>query len=173
MDGAVLLDQIAVFHEESFAWALSCSDRDRGEAEEVLQSVYLKVLDGRARYGGRSSLRTWLFAVIRRTAAGQRRGAARRWLRLLPLDRGTDAPSAEATPDENAEAAERSERLVHALQRLPRRQREVVLLVFYHEHTVEQAAEVLGVGIGSASTHYARGKARLRELLGDMREVRR
>ena len=166
MDSA-LRDQLAACHEESFAWALGCCGRDRREAEEVLQAVYLKVLDGRARFGGRASFRTWLFAVIRRTAADHRRRAAWRRLRLVPLGRGTGMPSASAAPDEDAEAADRRERLTRALERLPRRQREVLLLVFYHGHTVEEAAGVLGIGVGSARTHYARGKARLRELLGE------
>jgi RNA polymerase sigma factor (sigma-70 family) len=165
---SVLLGQIAALHEESFGWALACAGRDRQGAEDVLQAVYVKVLDGTARFGGRSSLKTWLFGVIRRTASEQRRRAVLQRLRLLPLEHGVDAPSAAPTPDENAVAAERRVRLEHALSRLPRRQREVLLLVFYHDHTVEEAAEVLGIGTGSARTHYARGKARLKELLADL-----
>ncbi len=167
MDGE-LLSRIAASHEESFAWALGCCGRDRGEAEEVLQTVYLKVLDGRARFDGRSSLRTWLFAVIRRTAGEHRRRGVLRRLRLLPLDRSPDPPGAGQGPDVDAEAGERRERLESALEELPQRQREVLLLVFYHGHTVDEAAAVLGIGAGSARRHYARGKMRLRELLGDL-----
>lgn len=168
MDGE-LLNLIAACHEESFAWALGCCGRDRGEAEEVLQAVYLKVLDGRASFAGRSSVKTWLFAVIRRTAAQGRRRAAFRRLRLVPLDGRADLPGPELGPDTRAEAADRREHLRRALGQLSRRQREVLLLVFYHEHTVEEAAGVLGIGIGSARTHYARGKARLKALLGGLR----
>lgn len=167
MDSA-LLGQIAALHEESFGWALACTGRDRQGAEDVLQAVYLKVLEGRARYGGRASLKTWLFAVIRRTAWEHRRLALLRRLRLQPLGEGADAPSREAAPDENVEAGDRRERLTRALARLPGRQREVLVLVFYHEHTVEEAAQVLGIGIGSARTHFARGKARLKQLLADV-----
>jgi RNA polymerase sigma-70 factor (ECF subfamily) len=49
---------------------------------------------------------------------------------------------------------------------LPARQREVLDLVFFHEMTVEQAAEVMDVSTGTARTHYHRGKLRLLELLG-------
>ena len=167
MDSA-LLGQIAALHEESFGWALACAGRDRQGAEDVLQVVYLKVLDGRARFAGRSSLKTWLFGVIRRTASEQRRRALLGRLTLVPLDHGAEVPSGAPAPDESADAAERRDRLVHALGRLPTRQREVLVLVFYHEHSVEEAAVVLGIGIGSARTHYARGKARLRERLADM-----
>ncbi|HEX4561957.1 MAG TPA: sigma-70 family RNA polymerase sigma factor, partial [Gemmatimonadales bacterium] len=67
--------------------------------------------------------------------------------------------------DECLERQERRGQLAKALERLSRRQREVLLLVFYHEHTIEEAAAVLEIGVGSARTHYERGKARLRELL--------
>lgn len=167
MERSALRDQLAACHEDSFAWAVRCCGLDRREAEDVLQSAYLKVLDGRARFEGRASFRTWLFAVIRRTAADHRRRAVLRALRLLPLARGTVAPTAEAGPDAQAEAAERRALLERALAQLPGRQREVLLLVFYHGHTVDEAAAVLGIGAGSARTHYARGKTRLRELLGD------
>ena len=46
-------------------------------AEEVLQDVYWKVLEGRARYDGRSTLKTWLFGVVRLTARELRRGQDR------------------------------------------------------------------------------------------------
>ncbi len=160
-----LRSQLAACHVAGFAWALGCCDRDRGEADDVLQESYLKVLDGRARWDGRSSFRTWLFAVIRLTAADHRRRAVLRRLRLLPSAQGADVASAAAGPDEAVEAVEQRARLAAALGGLARRQREVLLLVFYHELTVEEAAQVMGIGVGSARTHYARGKARLKELL--------
>ncbi len=164
MDSAALRDQLESHHTASFAWALHCCDRDRQEAEEVLQTVYLKIIEGKARYDGRSSLRTWLFAVIRRTAADARRRHILRRLRFLPLGHH-DAAAATPLPDKLAHEAERNAALAAALAELPPRQRQVLLLVFYHGHTVDEAAAILRIGTGSARTHYARGKQRLRERL--------
>jgi RNA polymerase sigma-70 factor (ECF subfamily) len=157
-------------HADCFGWALACCGRDRDDAEEVLQTVYLTVLDGRARYDGRSSFRTWLFGVIRLTAASERRKA---WLRRLLLTReaGSLKPEAPAPPDAEVERDSRRNNLLHALGKLATRQREVLQLVFYHDLTVEEAAAVMGVAVGSARTHYARGKAHLAVLLGDAREL--
>jgi len=42
-------------------------------------------------------------------------------------------------------------------------------LVFYQELSVQEAADVLGMPVGTARTHYERGKARLRSLLAGMK----
>jgi len=159
-----LAHQLAASHEENYAWALGCCGRDAREAEDVLQAVYLKVLEGRARFDGRSSLKTWVFAVIRRTAAQHRRLRVFARLRTQGLAEVPEPP-APTDLEEALELRQRREQLWRALERLSRRQREVLLLVFYHEHTIEEAAAVMGIGVGSARTHYECGKTRVRELL--------
>ncbi|MBN2357928.1 MAG: sigma-70 family RNA polymerase sigma factor [Deltaproteobacteria bacterium] len=146
------------WHGPSFGWAMTCCGFDRALAEDVLHSAYLKVLDGRARYGGRSSFKTWLFAVIRNTAAQHRRAA---WFRFW------EAPLPAPRPDDAAERSEQRTRVQRALANLPPRQREVLDLVFYQGFTVDAAAQVIGVSVGSARTHYQRGKAALLSLLGE------
>jgi len=141
-------------------------------AEDVLQTAYLKIVDGRARYAGRSAFRTWLFGVIRRTAGEERRRRAVR--RVLPLAGLDDRHAPRAPGPDPADVlarAESSMRLVEALRLLPSRQREVLHLVFYHELSIAEAAAVMRVSLGTARTHYERGKARLRTLLGEAPHV--
>src|ERR1700732_2864986 len=69
LDDAGLRNALEAHHVESYGWALSCCRRRPDEAENVLQLVYVKVLSGKAVFDGRSSFKTWLFAVIRKTAA--------------------------------------------------------------------------------------------------------
>jgi|SRR6266516_2082330 len=167
MDIAELRDELEKHHTASFGWALSCCRRDRVEAEEVLQTVYLKILEGKARFGGEATFRTWLFAVIRKTAAGEHRKGLLRKLRFAVSPEQVRESGSAA--DEPANALEKSEtrlRFQRALERLPRRQREVLHLVFYEALTVREAGEVMGVSIGSARQHYERGKKRLRKYLG-------
>lgn len=170
MDDVELRQRLERAHADCFGWAMACCRRDRDDAEEVLQTVYLTVLDGGARYDGRSTFRTWLFGVIRRTAAAERRKA---WLRGLLLEREADGlkPEAFDAPDAELDRDSRRESLLQAFAHLPTRQREVLQLVFYHDMTVDQAAAVMGVGVGSARTHYARGKARLAVLLGHTNDL--
>jgi RNA polymerase sigma factor (sigma-70 family) len=151
-------------HKESFGWALSCCGGDRPRAEDVLQSAYVRVLSGRAAYGGRSHVRTWLFGVIRRVALEEHRRARTHDARSVVLEH----PAARAVADERArpDELESSSALHGALAQLPARQREVLHLVFYQDLSISEAAGVMEVSVGSARTHYERGKARLRALLG-------
>jgi len=164
MHPAELRAQLEALHTESFGWALACSDGDPARAESVLQRSYLKALEGRARYESRSSFKTWFFGVVRNTAREERRRAIWRKLRLLP----PEAAESVARPD-SAEVdlveAEQREAFRKLLGRLPRRQHEALHLVFYQELTLEEAARAMGVGLGSARTHYERGKKKLREML--------
>jgi RNA polymerase sigma-70 factor (ECF subfamily) len=155
--------ELARHHRAAYGWALACCRWDRSAAEDVLQTAYLKIVDGRARFGGRSEFRTWLFGVIRRTAGEERRRRAiRRWLPLSPNGRDPGAD-----PATEVVRAESGARLIAALRQLPGRQRDVLHLVFYQEMSIAEAGEVLGLSVGTARTHYERGKARLRTLLGE------
>src|SRR5215213_1828530 len=78
MDISELKAELEKLHQASFGWALNCCRHNHADAEEVLQSVYLKILLGKAVYRGESKLQTWLFAVIRKTAINERR---KQWLR--------------------------------------------------------------------------------------------
>jgi RNA polymerase sigma factor (sigma-70 family) len=163
--------ELEAHHRDAFAWAVNCCHRNRSDAEDVLQATYLKVLEGRARFDHRSTFRTWLFGVVRLTALDQHR---RRFVRDLVMARAAveesfrdPAPAADADLGQ----VERRAALERALVLLPRRQREVLLLVFYHELSVEDAARVMSIGVGSARQHYARGKTRLREVLAHLRDV--
>jgi RNA polymerase sigma-70 factor (ECF subfamily) len=158
LDDAGLRHALAAHHAQSFGWALSCCRRQRDEAENVLQLVYVKVLSGKAVFHGKSTFKTWLFAVIRQTAAHERRMDFLRKLRLSQIPKaGHEKPACEQPGVEMG--------LKEALSKLPARQREVLQLVFYHDLSIVEAANVMGVGIGSARTHYERAKKQMRRRL--------
>jgi RNA polymerase sigma-70 factor (ECF subfamily) len=126
-----------------------------------MQQAYLVLLEGKARYGGDSGLKTWLYAVIR--------NMARRYARSGNLERrrveqygylSTEPESAPPEPDEGSTALVRQ-----AIQTLPERQRQVLELVIDADLTLAQSATVLGISIGSARTHYHRAKQTLRSQL--------
>jgi RNA polymerase sigma-70 factor, ECF subfamily len=158
MDISELKAELEKLHQASFGWALNCCRHNESDAEEVLQTVYLKILQGKAIYRGESKLQTWLFAVIRKTAVTERRKQVLRSLITL-------GSTAESKPELELEWSELQQRFRQALAGLPKRQRETLHLVFYQDLSLREAAEVMNISIGSARRHYERGKKRLRESL--------
>jgi RNA polymerase sigma-70 factor (ECF subfamily) len=163
---ADLDEELSRHHRAAFGWALACCRWDRSVAEDVLQTSYLKLVDGRARYAGESEFRTFLFGVIRRTASEDRRRRAMRAVMSFGFSESQNG-HVEATGLTPIIRDETSRELIAALERLSSRQRDVLHLVFYQELTIAAAADILGISVGSARAHYERGKAKLRQLLGD------
>ena len=128
---------------------------------DVLHDVYVKILAGRARFHGRSSLHTWLFGVIRLTALSQRRKSRLASLLFVPIENGLQARPIPC--EENDRHC--SDLVRAAIESLSPKQSEILKLVFYHDLTVEEAAGVQRVSLGTARQHYARGKRHLRRLL--------
>jgi len=144
-------------HREAFLWARQCCGFDGELAKDVIQQVYLKILEGKARLKHDSNCKTWLFTIIRFTAIDELRKSGK----SERLDSEVEVVWAEPEAD-----PETYEALV---RRLPTRQQEGMLMVFYHEMTLEQTAEVLKLQIGTVRTHYGRGKKKLREWIEKIR----
>jgi RNA polymerase sigma factor (sigma-70 family) len=171
MDRTELERSLEELHGQTWGWALACCGRDEGLAEEALQSAYLRILSGRAQFDNRSAFRTWVFGVVRRTALEETRRErvtrARESGDSEATQRAVDpAPGADIT----AEHVELHEMFITALKTLSRRQRQVLDLVFYHDMTIEEAAGVMEVSVGSARTHYTRGKKALGTVLDRARD---
>ncbi|HEY0761172.1 MAG TPA: RNA polymerase sigma factor [Pyrinomonadaceae bacterium] len=157
MEISELKAELEILHPASFGWALSCCRQNHAEAEEVLQTVYLKILQGKASFRGESKLQTWLFAVIRKTAITEHRKQLFRFV--------SSNSNPEIKVELEFERSEMQRRFQQALARLPARQRETLHLVFYQDLSLSEAAEVMNVSVGTARRHYERGKKRMRESL--------
>ena len=154
---------LADLHEGAFGWALSLTGYDAQAAEDVMQQAYLALVDGSARFDGEASLKTWLYAVIRNAARRHQRRHRQEARRVSPMGDAEfvdDGQSAEADEPQTQWPA-----LRRAITELPDRQRQVLELVIDAEFTVEEAARVMGVSVGSARTHYHRAKQTLRRQL--------
>lgn len=168
METLELRAQLERYHRESYGWALSCCLRNPPDAESVLQTVYVKVLEGKARFDGKAAFKTWLFSVIRKTASDHHRRRMLYRFRLMSYDESTASMASEGNLDDEIYLSEIQKLFRHALAHLPARQRETLQLVFYHDLSLAEAATVMGVSIGSARTHYERGKKQLRRLVAEL-----
>ena len=141
------------FHREAFIWARQCCKYDEELAKDVLQVVYLKMLEGKAQYREKSKIKTWLFSVIRFTAID----LLKEQQQFINLERFVETTE-EEFDDCNLDYKQ-------LLRNLSERQHQVLVLAFYHNMTLAEIAEVTNMGIGTVRTHYVRGKKALRKLI--------
>ena len=153
-------------------------------AEEAVQDTWMGVVRGVDSFEGRSSFKTWLFRIL----INRSRSAGVREHRNLPLDEVApavdparfDAGGAWAQPvqsweleaDDRVVAATWTTTLQRALDNLPDRQRQIVLLRDVEGVTSEDVCEVLGITEGNQRVLLHRGRSRLRTLLESELTVR-
>ncbi|KRB77358.1 RNA polymerase subunit sigma-24 [Nocardioides sp. Root190] len=135
--------------------------RDRGQAEEVVQDAFVELHRRWSRLDDPSRAAAYLrqSVVNRSRSALRHRGVVQRHLaRQHHVD---VVPGA----DEPVLADSRRQTVLDALQRLPRRQREVLALRYYLDLSEAEIADTLGISRGAVKSHASRGSAALRPLL--------
>jgi RNA polymerase sigma-70 factor (ECF subfamily) len=132
-------------------------------ADDVLNDTMVGALEGLHRYDpDKGSFASWLFTIASRRVADHERGRAqqRRFLSRRTLN---------GLNDDLLETLIRSEdyeRVRNAVQQLPSRQREIVLLRYVAELSFRDVARVLGVSEGAARMRINRALRRLAEEMG-------
>lgn len=165
MDITQIRQQLAEHHQESFAWAMRCCLGNREEAEDLLQSSYLKILEEKARYRQQNAqFKTWLFTVIRNTAIDIYRKKSPHLIQINEA-LNTNISVFSDNFDESIEDRETQVIFQQIMQQLSAQQQQVLHLVFYQDMSIEDAAKIMGVTTGTARTHYERGKKQLRKRL--------
>jgi RNA polymerase sigma-70 factor (ECF subfamily) len=134
--------------------------------EDATQDVFSIVSRQLDRFEGRSSLRTWLFAILQRVAANQRRTARRKLKQLEPLVE--ESLGRAPTAHRQAEAAEAIDVVQSFCETLDLERRAVFVLSLLEELPAPEVSEVLGIPV---NTVYSRVRS-LREGLRLMLEGR-
>ncbi len=131
------------------------------DADDIAQETFLAVWIQAGSYRGGGGVRSWLFAIAWRKAQGAHRKRFRLWRR--------DAAYREAATDDVVRPAPPEDRIAleQALSGLPIDQRAALVLCLGFGFTHEEAAEALGLPLGTVKSHVLRGRERLRGMLGD------
>jgi RNA polymerase sigma-70 factor (ECF subfamily) len=131
--------------------------RDESRAEDALAETFVDVWRQAGAFEGRSSVSTWILSIARFKALSLARAR-----RDAPLDEDHAAGLADEADDPEIELAksDKAALLRACLQKLSPEHREIVDLVYYHEKSVEEAAEITGVPPATVKTRlfYARRK---------------
>jgi RNA polymerase sigma-70 factor (ECF subfamily) len=139
--------------------------RDRGEAEDALQDIYLKVWRSADSFDpARASPITWLATLARNRAIDKLRSSAR--LRSAePVTAALEQPDPEESAFAKAAQKQESARLRHCIGELEERQSQAIRAAFLDGATYSQLADSADVPLGTMKSWIRRGLLRLRECL--------
>lgn len=145
------------------------SVKTRGEADELFQDVWMRVIEARARYAPQAKFTTWLYTIAHHRLVDHWRSRGLALVSLDDEDHGVPEPSAPpgAEPHRNAETRQAIERLAAALAALPLAQREAFLL--HHEGGlgIAQIAAATGATEEAAKSRLRYAMTKLREAIDD------
>jgi RNA polymerase sigma-70 factor (ECF subfamily) len=159
---------------------------DRGVAEDVVQESWLTCVRSLDRFEGRSSLKTWIFGIVINTSRARRRKEAR----ILPfaaLWRRDDSDSHRPTVDQSRFGAdgmwragphswdnvpeskviggETLQKVKTAIDALPAKQREVILLRDVAGFEADEVSALLGISAANERVRLHRARAAVRKML--------
>ena len=142
-------------------------------ADDVVEKVFSQIWKDAARYDAeRGSVAAWIVTIARSHALTMRRSDTRRLRHdemrsQFVLDEGTITA---ASPLQNLEAGEDRQAVDRAVSRLPEEQERVVRMTFFEGLTQVEIAERLGIPLGTVKTRVRLAYAKLRAMLGGIRE---
>ncbi len=138
---------------------------DRGEAEDVLQEVYVTVWRKAASFDpARASPITWMVAIARNRSIDRLRAVAG-GRRMDPIDAAEEVRDPAPAAVELVEAAQQSTRLGLCLEQLEPRQSTAIRSAFLDGNTYEELAERMKVPLGTMKSWIRRGLLKLRDCL--------
>lgn len=136
---------------------------DRGRAEDLAQEAFLRAYRGLSRWRREAAFSTWLFALATNVYRSELR-------RLPPPSVSFDFVAEPSTGDRDAasvrlEAADRDRAVRRAVDTLPPKYREALILFYFRGMDVAAAAESLGVPTGTLKARLSRARDLLRRKL--------
>ena len=153
------------------AWSIL---KNRTDAEDAVQSAYLRAFAAIATFEGRSSLSTWLTRIAINEALGRKRASRRRRAHLnehsvVDIDEYREklmrGSSGNQAPDADVAREQLRVILEEAIGRLPDAFRLVFVLREIEGFSIEEASEALGILPGTVKTRHLRAKRRLQQYL--------
>ena len=134
---------------------------NRAASEDLVQDVFTRILKYRAGYHGDSRFNVWMFQIARNVHIDHLR---KQKGDLALDDQFTEAPSREPLPEDAFEADQEAELVRRALDRLPVKKREILVLFRFQNLKLREIAELLGCQVGTV-------KAQVHRALKDLSRI--
>jgi RNA polymerase sigma-70 factor, ECF subfamily len=169
---AGLLDELIVRYQHRLLRYLLYLTSNRELAEDLFQEVWMRVLLRGAQFNGQARFDTWLFTIARNLVIDQRRKKTMSSLdELFEAGSEDDRPmsfevaNGEPTPFDRFSNLEDRERIAAALLTLDTLYREVLVLRFHEEMSLEEIAKVTRAPLSTVKSRLYRGLAAIKPAL--------
>lgn len=158
------------YHQDLFQF-LYYMVRNREQAEDLVQEVYIKVLKAYERFEGKSSEKTWLFSIARHVAIDHFRKQKGWKQRLMEtFDWNTQqVKDNQPLPEEITLQNEEIKQMYHCLEHVTVDQRAVILLRYMQSLSITETAEALGWTESKVKTTQHRALKQLKSYMEEQR----
>lgn len=144
-----------------FAASLS---RDRADGDDLCQATVERALKARDQWQAGTRLDSWMYRIMRNLWIDEGRSRQRAARTFAPEEAGANVGHA---GDRDVEAHVMLTDVDRAMNALPTEQREAIALVLVEGLSYKDAAEILGVPMGTLTSRLVRGRGALLEILGE------
>jgi RNA polymerase sigma-70 factor (ECF subfamily) len=142
-------------------------ERDRREAEDLVQDALVQALQSFHRFTPGTNCRAWLVAILQHVRSNRRRAKFRRLTVETPDDRLAETvPFVPPVPEQITD-----EEMLAALRGIPEAYQDIILLCDVEELTYKEIAAALTIPIGTVMSRLHRGRAMLRQRLSSDRAI--
>ncbi len=149
------------YARDLFAFLLA-SLRSRHDAEDVLQTVFVRIVRKRRRLAQADSLDAYVYTIARHEIVGFLRQRRRKPTPNVQADTWLE------TAETDGDRTDLIEEMQTVLARLPQAQREIVVMKVYRDKTLREIAETLKLSLNTVASRYRYGMEKLRTLLKEL-----
>jgi RNA polymerase sigma-70 factor, ECF subfamily len=168
---AELLDRLIVQYQHRLLRYLLFLTGNREMAEDLFQETWMRVLTRGTQYNGAARFDTWLFTIARNLLIDLRRKRTMVSLEAMCESDGDDRPfeiaSGEPTPFDFYQSRENGQRVTEAMLTLDPLHREVLVLRFHEELSLEEIAQVTHAPLSTVKSRLYRGLAALKPRIAE------
>jgi RNA polymerase sigma-70 factor, ECF subfamily len=133
-------------------------------AEDLVNEVFVDIWRNASRFKARSRVSTWILAIARYKALASLRRRSYDWLDDETCERIEDPAD---DPEVAVQKIERSCLLQECLKQLSVAHREVIDLIYYHEQSIDEVSQIIGVPESTVKTRVFHARKRIAELMAE------
>jgi RNA polymerase sigma-70 factor, ECF subfamily len=151
------------YQQKVFSYLYRFLYENRDAAEEVTQSVFIKVYKNLGRIDLNRPLQPWIYRIAHNEAANHLRTVSRK--KESSLEDSQWGHIASPDEDQSIEKEEQTILIQKALHKLKTKYREVIVLHYFEEKSYQEIAEILNISTNSVGTLLRRGRMKLQDIL--------